>query len=133
MWLFVPKPLLNVKNIINGHSLYVLYDILYPYNQCFRVKVPFITLMWLLTTISHIAPKQICWPMFYLDTTLCIDEKMGGHAPPHWGGSSKFEGGGLSQYLGGAWGAYNAVEKYLWRSSFDRIVASCKPARLLIY
>ena len=65
MWLFVAKPLLNAKNVINGHSLYVLYDILCPCNQCFWVKVPFITFMWLLATKSHIAPKQIRWPICF--------------------------------------------------------------------
>ena len=62
MWLFVAKPFLNAKNVIIGHSLYVLYD-KYPCNQCFLVKVPFITFMCLLATILHVAPKQICWPI----------------------------------------------------------------------
>ena len=28
MWLFLAKPLLNAKNVINGHSLYVLYEVI---------------------------------------------------------------------------------------------------------
>ena len=67
MWLFVAKPLLNTKNVINGHSLYVLYDISCPCIQCFWVKVPFITFMWLLATKSHIASKQICWPICFTE------------------------------------------------------------------
>ena len=59
MSLFVAKPFFNVKNVLNGHSLYVLYEIC-PCSQCLRVKVPLITFMRLLATISHIAPKQIC-------------------------------------------------------------------------
>ena len=51
-----------------------------------------------------------------------------------WGGSSKFDGEGLSQYMGGAWGEdENSVEKYLWWSSFDSKVAGYKPASLQIY
>ena len=42
-------------------------------------------------------------------------------------------GGGLSQYMGRARGALNAVKKYLWRSSFDSKVAGYKPASLQIY
>ena len=68
MWLFVAKPLLNVTNVINGHSLYVLYDILCPPYQFFWVEIHFITFMWLLGTISHIAPKQICWPICFTQT-----------------------------------------------------------------
>ena len=68
MWLFVAKPLLNAKNVINGHSLYVIYDILCPCNQCFWLKVPFITFMWLLGTKSHIAPKEIRWPICFTKT-----------------------------------------------------------------
>ena len=49
------------------------------------------------------------------------------------GGSSKFDGGGLSQYMGGAWGDLECCQKYLWRSSFDSNVASYKPASLQIY
>ena len=52
-------------------------------------------------------------------------------------GYSKFDGGrgggGLSQYMGRARGALNAVKKYLWRSSFDSKVAGYKPASLQIY
>ena len=68
MWLFVAKPLLNAKNVINGHSLYVIYDILCPRNQRFWLKVPFITFMWLLGTKSHIAPKEIRWPICFTKT-----------------------------------------------------------------
>ena len=68
MWLFVAKPLYNARNVINGHSLYVLFDILCPCNQCFWGKVPFITFMWLLATISHIA--DMLTHIFYLDTSL---------------------------------------------------------------
>ena len=55
MWLFVAKPLLNIKNVINRH---VLYGILCPCNQCFWVKVPFIAFIWLLVccwygTLKH--------------------------------------------------------------------------------
>ena len=42
-------------------------------------------------------------------------------------------GGGLSQYMGRARGALNAVKKYLWRSSIDSKVAGYKPASLQIY
>ena len=62
------KLLLNAKNVINGHSLYVLYDILCPCNQRFGVKVPFITFMWPLAAISHIA--DMLTHMFYLDPPL---------------------------------------------------------------
>ena len=62
------KPLFNAKNVINGHSLYVLYDILCPCNQCFGLKVTFITFMWPLAAISHIA--DMLTHMFYLDTLL---------------------------------------------------------------
>ena len=51
-------------------------------------------------------------------------------------GSWKIDGGGggsLSQYMGRAWGTKNAVEKYLWRSSFNSKVADYKPASLQIY
>ena len=49
-------------------------------------------------------------------------------------GYSKFDGGGgLSQYMGRARGALNAVKKYLWRSSIDSKVAGYKPASLQIY
>ena len=42
--------------------------------------------------------------------------------------------GGLSQYMGEVWeGAWNAVEEYLWRSSFVSIFAGYKPASLQIY
>ena len=68
MWLFVAKPLLNAKNVINGHTLYALNNILCPCNQCFIVKVPFITFMWLLATKSHIERKQICWPICFTQT-----------------------------------------------------------------
>ena len=69
MWLFVAKLLLNAKNVINGHSLYVQYDILCSCNQCFWVNVPFFTFMWLLATISHIAPRQrCCWPICFTQT-----------------------------------------------------------------
>ena len=40
--------------------------------------------------------------------------------------------GGFKSRHGGAWGALNPVEQYLW-SSFDSKVASNKPARLEIY
>ena len=51
-----------------------------------------------------------------------------------WWGSSKFDGEGLSQYMGGAWGEdENSFEKYLWWSSFDSKVAGYKPASLQIY
>ena len=42
-------------------------------------------------------------------------------------------GGDLSQYMKENEGALNAVEKYLWRSSFDSKVAGYKPASLQIY
>ena len=42
-------------------------------------------------------------------------------------------GGGLSQYMGEAWRALNAFEKYLWRSSFDSKVAGYKSASLQMY
>ena len=49
-----------------------------------------------------------------------------------WGGgcSSKFEEGGLRQYMGehGGRAALNAVKKYLWMSSFNSKVANYKPA-----
>ena len=38
MWLFVAKPLLNAKNVINGDSLYVLYDICHIMS-CFFIIV----------------------------------------------------------------------------------------------
>ena len=51
-----------------------------------------------------------------------------------WRGSSKFDGKGLSQYMGGAWREdEDSVEKYLWWSSFDSKVAGYKPASLKIY
>ena len=39
------------------------------------------------------------------------------------GGSSKFDGGCLSQYMGGSMGGLKCCQKYLWRSSFDSKVA----------
>ena len=50
MWLFLAKPHLNAKNVINVHRLYVLYDALCPCNQCFRAKVPFYHIY---LTVSH--------------------------------------------------------------------------------
>ena len=47
------------------------------------------------------------------------------HRVGEGGGSSKFDGGGLSQYMGGG---LNAVEKYLWRSSFGSKFVGFKPA-----
>ena len=50
------------------------------------------------------------------------------------GGSLQNIMGSLSQYMDGAWGgAKNAVEKHLWRESFDSKVAGYKPASLQIY
>ena len=49
------------------------------------------------------------------------------------GGSSKFDGGCLSQYMGGSMGGLKCCQKYLWRSSFDSKVAGYKPASLQIY
>ena len=51
-----------------------------------------------------------------------------------WGGEggelSKCDGAGLKSIHEGAWGDENAVENYLWRSSFDSKVAGYKPASL---
>ena len=61
MWLFGTEPLLTAKNDINGHSLYVLYDILCPCNQCFRVKVPVnhnITYSIKADMLTHVLPKH---------------------------------------------------------------------------
>ena len=62
-------------------------------------------------------------------------ENMGVLCPsPPWWGSSKLDGQGFNQYMGGAWGeALNAVKKYLWRSWFDSNVVSYKPPSLQIY
>ena len=59
-------------------------------------------------------------------------ESMGGIPPIR---SSKFDGGraGFIQYMEGAWGTLNAVEKYLWRSSFVSKIAGYKPASLQMY
>ena len=59
-------------------------------------------------------------------------ENMGGDCDPHWGTLQNFMGGDLSQYMKENEGALNAVEKYLWRSSFDSKVAGYKLASLQI-
>ena len=59
-------------------------------------------------------------------------ENMEGLCPPPLlgGSSSKFDVEGLKSIHGGSMGGLKAVEKYLWRSSFDSKVASYKPASL---
>ena len=49
MELFVTKPLSNVNNVINAHSLYVIYEILRPCNQ-FLNRSPFYHIY---VTVNH--------------------------------------------------------------------------------
>ena len=71
VWLFVAKPILSAKNVINGHRLYVLDDILCPCNQCFWVKSPFCYISVTVShNITHSTKADMLTHMFYLDTRL---------------------------------------------------------------
>ena len=71
MWLFVAKPLLNAKNVINVHKLYVLYDMLCPCNQFFFNKSPFYHIYVTVShSTTHSAKADMLTHMFYLGKPL---------------------------------------------------------------
>ena len=102
------KPLSKNKNR-SGQTLCVIF-----YKIFENKKILLYPITWPLTLNFQHLVKKILLPAKF-------------HFNPHWGD--------LNQYIVGDWGVRrkNAVEKYLWRSSYVSKVASYKPASLQIY
>ena len=70
MWLFVAKPLLNAKNVINGHSP-MFFSTYYVHVNGVLSKSPFCHINVTVShNITHSTKADMLPHMFYLDTSL---------------------------------------------------------------